>query len=85
MKHQASDALLKLKSTGEDETPIEYDIPILFITPSKAPKMKKRCFCVCKTITRKATRDMSDYLAYQAHKFEMSFLIKRRRMKPIEV
>lgn len=37
MKHEAADALLRLRTTGVDETPIQDDIPGLFITLSHPP------------------------------------------------
>lgn len=36
-KHQATDALLRLKTTVTDQTPIEVKMPVLLITPSIHP------------------------------------------------
>lgn len=41
IKHQATDALSPPKTTGEDETPIKDEIPVLSVTPSNPPKMKR--------------------------------------------
>lgn len=42
-KHQVVDAVERLKTTSEDETPNEDDIFILCITPSNPPKKEARC------------------------------------------
>lgn len=40
-KHQACDALLRLKTTGTDRSPIDDDIPVLGITPSNLPEKEE--------------------------------------------
>lgn len=40
IKHKAADALLRLKTTGTDQTPIDDTIPVLFITLQLPQKRK---------------------------------------------
>lgn len=48
IEHQAADALLQLRGTGEDEVPIEDNITRLCITRPTTPKTKRRGIFKCK-------------------------------------
>lgn len=56
--------VLRLTTTGEDQTPHETDIPVLGTTPSSSLEKKRGGVCICKTMSEKAARWLLDYRKY---------------------
>lgn len=64
IKHQAAATLPRLKTVCKDETPIEVDITVLFITTLIAQEKKRRGLYICKAMRQKATTEVIDCLNY---------------------